>query len=94
MTTKRVEGERRDHKVFVYALSTCGWCKKTKRFLRDNGVEYEYMDVDTGTREEKRAAIERLKEKGAPLAFPVVIVDDNKIISGFKQDAIREALGL
>jgi len=94
MTTKRVEGERRNHKVFVYALSTCGWCKKTKQFLRDNGVEYEYMDVDTGKMDEKRAAIERLRAKGAPLAFPVVIVDDNKIISGFKQDAIKEALGL
>ena len=94
MTTKRVEGERRDHKVFIYALSTCGWCKKTKQFLRDNGVDYEYMDVDTGTIEEKRAAIEHLKEKGAPLAFPVIIVNDDRIISGFKQDAIKEALDL
>lgn len=94
MTTKRVEGKRRDHKVFVYALSACGWCKKTKQFLMDNGVEYEYMDVDTCTMDEKRAAVARLREKGAPLAFPVVIVDDNKIISGFKQDAMREALGL
>jgi glutaredoxin-like protein NrdH len=94
MTTKRVEGEKRDHNVFIYTLSTCGWCKKTKQFLKDNGVEYEFMDIDTSTREEKRAAIERLKEKGAPLAFPVIIVDDDRIISGFKQDAIREALGL
>ncbi len=94
MTSKRVEGERKDHKVFIYTLSTCGWCKKTKQFLRDNGVEYEYMDVDTSTREEKRVAIERLKEKGAPLGFPVIIVDDERVISGFKPDVIREALGL
>ena len=94
MPITKVEGENRGHRVFLYALSTCGWCKKTKQFLRDNGVEYEYMDVDISTREEKRAAIERLKEKGAPLAFPVIIVDDDRIISGFKQDAIREALGL
>ena len=33
-------------------------------------------------------------EKGAPLAFPVIIVDDNRVISGFKQGAISEALGL
>ncbi len=94
MTTKKVEGKRKDHKVFVYALSTCGWCKNTKQFLKDNEVEYEYMDVDTCTREEKRAAVAHLKEKGAPLAFPVIIVDDDRVINGFKLDAIREALDL
>jgi glutaredoxin-like protein NrdH len=94
MTAVKVEGEMRSHSVFIYTLSTCGWCKRTKRFLNDNGVEFEYLDVDTATPEERRTAIKRLREKKAPLGFPVIIVDDNTVISGFKPEAIREALGL
>jgi glutaredoxin-like protein NrdH len=93
MTAVKVEGEMRSHRVFIYTLSTCGWCKRTKRFLNDNGVEFEYLDVDTATSEERRAAIKRLREK-APPGFPVIIVDDDTVISGFKPEAIREALGL
>ena len=37
----------------LYALSTCGWCKKTKRFLDDNDVEYELTYVDLLKGEEK-----------------------------------------
>jgi len=28
----KVEGEKKEHNVFLYTLSTCGWCKKTKEF--------------------------------------------------------------
>jgi len=39
MVVVKVEGEKRGHRVFLYTLSTCGWCKRTKEFLRENGVE-------------------------------------------------------
>ncbi|MCW3978892.1 MAG: glutaredoxin family protein [Candidatus Bathyarchaeota archaeon] len=94
MARIKVEGENRSHGVFIYALSTCGWCKKTKQFLRDNGIEYEYLDVDTATSEERRAAIKHLQERKVPLGFPVTIVDDETIISGYDPGAIKEALGL
>ena len=42
----KVPGENKGHKVTLYALSTCGWCKKTKKFLDELGVEYEYVYVD------------------------------------------------
>jgi glutaredoxin len=31
------------HHVTFYGLSTCGWCKRTKRFLDANGVEYKLI---------------------------------------------------
>jgi len=94
MVVIKVEGEKQDHKVFIYTLSTCGWCKRTKEFLKEQGVEYEYMDVDTCTSEERRAAIEDLKERGAPLGFPLGIIDDDTLITGYKPDRYREVLGL
>ncbi|HUS78021.1 MAG TPA: glutaredoxin family protein [Patescibacteria group bacterium] len=90
----KVEGSKRGHKVFLYTLSTCGWCKKTKQFLKDNAVEYEYMDIDTCTSEERQSAIQDLKTRKAPLGFPLAIIDDETLISGFKPEKYKEVLNL
>jgi len=45
MEMKHVEGENKG-KVILYALSTCVWCKKTKRLLNQLGVDYYFIDVD------------------------------------------------
>ena len=94
LRTIRVDGGKSDHGVFVFALSTCGWCKRTKEFLRENDVAFEYVDVDKCTLEEKREVGRLLQEKDAPLGFPVTIVDDEVVILGFMPDDFREALGL
>ena len=92
MPISKVEGNRKDHKVFLYALSTCGWCKKTKQMLNENDFQYEYLDVDKCTSEERREAISEIKKRNVPLGFPILIIDDEKVISGFKESAIKEAL--
>ena len=33
-------------KVKGYFISTCGWCRKTKRLLDENDVDYEYEYID------------------------------------------------
>jgi glutaredoxin-like protein NrdH len=43
---QKVSGSNREHKVQVYTLSTCGWCKKMKALLKKLDVEYEYEDID------------------------------------------------
>ena len=94
MNTVKVEGKKKKHRVFLYTLSTCGWCKMTKQYLKDNDVAYEYMDVDKCSKEEQQEAVEDLKRRNAPVAFPAIIINDEKLISGFKKDALAEALGL
>ena len=94
MSIVKVEGNKKDHKVFLYTLSTCGWCKKTKQFLKDNDVEYEYIDVDMCTREERKKVIEDIKSRKASMGFPLAIIDDEILISGYKVDKYKEALGI
>jgi len=45
MAIQHVHGKNVGH-IMLYALSTCPWCKKTKKLLDDLGVEYYYEDVD------------------------------------------------
>ena len=56
MEVKRVEGKNKGE-VILYALSTCVWCKKTKKLLNELGVEYSYIDVDL-LNDKERATIE------------------------------------
>ena len=94
MQFSKVSGQKRQHKVVLYALSTCAWCKLTKQFLKDNDVEYEYIDVDLCQEEDKQKIREHIQSKGGPLSYPTTIVDDNVLITGFRTDKLREALGL
>jgi glutaredoxin len=32
--------------VRLYALSTCGWCKRTKRLLNSLNIDFQAWDVD------------------------------------------------
>jgi len=92
MNSVKVDGKRSKPRLFLYTLSTCGWCKKTKEYLKENGMAYEYVDVNKVTKDEQKEVISELKKRNVPLAFPIIIVNDEQVISGFKKQAIEEAL--
>ncbi len=94
MNVTRVKGKNNKHKVLLYALSTCGWCKKTKKLLADNGVEYEYVDADLCSDEEYGQIRDDIMRRGGRIAFPTLVVDDERLITGFDEDEIRKALGI
>jgi glutaredoxin-like protein NrdH len=79
--------------VKMYSLSTCGHCKATKKFLSDCAVEYEFTDVDLLDGEERQAILEDVKKWNPRCSFPTIIIGD-KVIVGYREDEIREALGL
>ena len=94
MVLVKVDGEKNNHKVFLYTLSTCGWCKKVKELLKENKVNYEYVDVDLLKADERKAALDDIHKKNVPIGFPVIIVDDIKVISGYQPEKIKEAIGV
>lgn len=92
MRTTKVPGEYNKHRVLMYALSTCGWCKRAKRLLRDNRIEYEYIDVDLCSMEDRERIRRDILSRGGRLSYPTIIVDDTILITSFQEDRIREAL--
>ena len=83
-------------KVKGYFISTCGWCKKTKRFLDDNNVDYEYEYVDLLTGSEKDRALAEVDQHNPRRSFPTIVVtnDHTEIVVGYREDRLREVLGL
>ena len=63
MQFSKVLGKKNNHKVILYALSTCVWCKLTKQFLKDNDIEYEYVDVDLLDDEDRRKLMKPFQAK-------------------------------
>ena len=94
MQIVKVPGKNNKHKVLLYALSTCGWCKRSKKFLNDNNVEYEYVDVDLCKMEDKKMIRQDIQNRGGILAYPTVIIDNNRLLTGPSPDKLREVLEL
>jgi glutaredoxin-like protein NrdH len=92
MAITHVAGKKKG-KVMLYALSTCGWCKKTKVLLNELGVEYDYTDVDLLKGKEQTAAVGEIQKFNPDLNFPTMVINNSKCIIGFKEDDIRKELG-
>ena len=79
--------------VKLFSLSTCSHCKATKKFLGECNVKYEFTDVDLLQGEERAAILEDVKKLNPRCSFPTIIIGE-KVIIGYKEDQIKEALGL
>jgi len=75
-------------KVKIYTTPTCVYCKMTKEFFKKNNIQYEEKDVasDAASRDEMIA-------KSGQFGVPVIDIDE-KIIIGFDQPRLKEALSL
>ena len=92
MKATHVAGNKKG-KVMLYALSTCGWCQKTKALLKELGIEYDYIDVDLLRGSEQTAAIGEVQKFNPESNFPTMVIDDSKCIVGFREADIRKEFG-
>ena len=82
-----------DKWIKIYSLSTCSHCKSTKKFLDDCTVMYDVVDVDLLEGEERKAILEDVKKFNPKCSFPTIIIG-KKVIVGYREKEIKEALGL
>jgi glutaredoxin-like protein NrdH len=91
MDVVHVKGKNKG-KIFLYAISTCVWCKKTKKLLNKLGVEYSYIYVDLLEKDEKDKIVNEVKKWNPRLNYPTIVINDAKCIVGYKEDEIKEVL--
>ena len=87
-----VEGKNKG-KVMLYALSTCIWCKKTKKLLQELGVMYDYEDVDLLEGEEEETIMNEIKKFIESPSFPLIVINKKRVIRGFDEKEIMKELG-
>jgi glutaredoxin-like protein NrdH len=91
MGIEHVNGKKKG-KIILYALSTCGWCARTKELLRELGVDFDYTYVDLLEDKEQDDAMNEVEKWNPKGSFPTLVIRDEKSIIGFREDEIREAL--
>lgn len=92
MLMQHVDGENKG-KIVLFALSTCGWCKKTRMLLEDVGAEYDYIYVDLLQGDERQEVVKQVEKWNPQLSFPTMVINDDETIVGFNEDRVREILG-
>ena len=79
--------------VKVYTLSTCSHCKSTKKLLDECTIQYDFVDVDLLEGDERKAILEDVKKFNPKCSFPTIIIGETVVV-GYKENEIKEALGL
>ena len=87
-----VQGENEGHDLLLFALSTCGWCRKARNFLEENKLTYRYVYVDLLEGDAQKEVFEEVKRRNPRKTFPTLVVDGEEVIAGFNEDKYREVL--
>lgn len=84
--------------VKLYALSTCPYCRMTRKYLDGTGIDYDLTEVDllegdaSDPTSEKGKAVQEVVELSGGKSFPVVVIGD-EVIVGFNKKRMKELLG-
>ena len=78
------------HHITVYGTTWCSDCKRAKRFLGDQQVEYKWIDVEQN--EEARAFVE--KHNDGKTIIPTILFDDGSVLVEPSNAQLAQKLGL
>jgi len=59
-------------KITMYGAEWCGDCRRSKKFLDSNNVEYNYIDVEA----DETASDKVIEINGGQRSIPVIIFED------------------
>ena len=82
-------GERKK-KVRLYSLSTCPTCKRVRKFLDENNIQYDLTEVDMLDSGEQWLMSKEVKKYNQADTYPTLVIEE--VILGLDEEAIKEAL--
>jgi len=77
----------------LYALSTCPYCRMTKKYLDEHDVTYTMTEVDTLEGDEKTSTVDEVVKLSGGKSFPVLVVGE-EVVVGFNKSRMNQLLGL
>jgi glutaredoxin len=87
------DGRNKPCDIAVYALSTCGFCKRSLAFLRENSIAFRYVYVDLLDAAMKDTVKSALSDTfKTRIGFPFAVLNGNEYLRGFVQDEWEKRL--
>lgn len=77
-----------NEKVKVFSTPACPYCVTLKKFLKENDIEFEDIDVS-----KDKEALKKMVDKSGQMGVPVVEIN-NQIVVGFNKEKIKNLLEL
>jgi glutaredoxin len=80
-------------RIKVFALSTCPYCNQARTYLRDNGVEFDVVEVDKLEGQARADAVDEVKRLSGGTSFPVVVAEGTVVV-GFDKAGLGRLAGI
>ena len=80
----------RKKKVRLYSLSTCPTCKRVRKFLDENNIQYDVTEVDMLDSGEQWLMSKEVKKYNQAATYPTLVIEE--VILGLDEEAIKKAL--
>lgn len=58
--------------IIIYSLSTCLWCKKTKKYFEDRKIQFEVLEYDKQDEARQAAMMAEMRAAGYTGSFPFI----------------------
>jgi glutaredoxin 3 len=72
--------------VLLFSTSTCSWCRRAKRYLKERGVAFREINIERDA-DAARDIVRKTGQRGVP-----VIKIGSRWIVGFDKEQIEKAL--
>jgi glutaredoxin len=69
-------------------------CKRVKVLLTEMNVDYEFIDVDLLSGNEKESAKKEMRKWDPRCPFPMLVINNSKCVIGDEPEEIKKALSL
>ncbi|MFH1057474.1 MAG: glutaredoxin family protein [Pseudomonadota bacterium] len=79
--------------IKLYALSTCSHCRNAKKLLDEHQLAYDSVEVDLCPLDQREAVLDEVRQYNPSLSFPTLVIGD-KVIVGYRENEIKELLGI
>jgi glutaredoxin-like protein NrdH len=90
-----VYGESTGHDLKLFALSTCGFCRRAIEFLRNNNISYSNVYVDQLPVSIKQRLKDEFSERfKKTILYPALIIDEKDVLIGFTEEVWIRNLGI
>ncbi len=81
-------GINEDYRILLYGADWCPDCRKSKSFLDDNNIHYQFIDIDTN----EWAIPIITKINNGKRKIPTIIINDDRVLVEPENEELRKAL--
>lgn len=79
--------------IELFTLSTCPYCRATKEFLNENGIEYKYVDIDQQSIPDAKEIEETVLKYNPQDTYPTIVINNGEqVIVGFQKNKLQHLI--